>query len=1477
MKRPGEGGAMHSRINTIVLIIIPLLLVAYLDVAVARLGDIDDDGVLDLSDNCPTIPNGPLLGTCIDSVKVPIPCHSDRDCLLPIIGSCQMYQEDYDRDLIGNVCDPCPSLHTDLDDDDDCVANKDDGCPNDPDKSEPGYCGCGFSETDTDNDGMPDCVDECDSDPDKTEAGICGCGISDADPDGDGFPICMDECPLDSSKQEPGVCGCGVVDLADDQCTSQAKLPDTGQYECFDDLVSLVPCPGPGQSYFGQDANYQINPPDFSKLNAFGKVIDDTSHSWSMVRDNNTNLIWHAKEASDGIANDRNIHDPDNTYHYCRSPGKGEIFPDICDKDFTAATDTQEYITMLNMENGGQGYGYHQWRMPTVKELTTLFQAVNPGRFGPYHLFPEYLSGEASGTFWTATESTNLFLPGVFTINFTNLVGSGDITTERFMARHAIAVSGKKAWSYDRYVSNFNGTVTDTSTGLMWLVEPADDNFDGLADAKTFEESLLWAEGLDEGGFDDWRLANRNELLSLIDYGSSTPAYDTTFFPGVYDDSSNHARAFWSSTTAIIDEDSVQGVFVEFANGRSSSTIKGQHYYARAVRGGQQRVKHQGQLAIASPVQGEIVSFGGKWESGEEIIWNPGTVPLSEQVKIYFSRDAGLSWQLISEWQTVVAGHLITMESVDNSGLHLWNPTGPDSVNCMIKIVPVNPVYAEYETTSGLFSIREVEDTHRISYWYYDADPDYYYVQFRATNSQGIVPEWAIWTVTDGGAAGQINFQTGQLTNVNSLNGWVRVATDFYMAENPGRYLFFAPNRFAAEYEEDGTIPGQNNNLPENAAVVYDGWFYTGELSSGDDVDYYTFSLTADTIVNVGFLYQQSCTLPPCSEIPETTIEVRSVSTGNTLASVSATTYSLETIGLPAGHYYIKLSSEDVFTSYGGNYMLSFKKDEDAVYSPNPMEPTELVVNMNPPEKGVVNSLTDEASYRFSVTQASSLELHFAPSSETATYHLEIRDYQGTVVTKMESVSLLPVTLGGLFTPAGGPYTIVVRSSGMVDALNPFNIRIMDSENSYETEPNNRMSSADSLKLDVPINGRMDDVADEDYFTFTLTAPSYLNFFLFTPGSDKDYTVTIFKWESQQSVDEISTTNGHNVSLHTGLREGTYFVRVKSLGAAEMVHYYRLLMQGSMRTSLELEYNDSILSSDNIEPSIYRTGRIFSTTDIDYFGFGVSPVGTETTDVEILFDSYSTDGDYRVSLLDVNRNEVASAESNNGDDLILNATLSSGNHYIKIAFDSYDDGLGKPGTIDPLTHYQLTLNGVAADLQNLKQISSITISGAVDEMNPGESQNLEAWATYDDSSQTGHASQAFTWESTNPEVATVVISHGGIVELLAHEEGATTIRASLPGDAPGVYGNFPLVVGNRPVGFQSHGNLILVAGGGDDTTDPFYDSTKHLSERVYRTFVERAFDDEDIYFASPALDRDLTGDGVYDEGLIVPGFPRPSS
>jgi hypothetical protein len=118
-------------------------------------------------------------------------------------------------------------------------AEADDGCPQDPDKTAPGLCGCNVPDTDRDGDGAPDCSDGCPDDPAKTEPGACGC--SEVDGDGDGTPDCTDECPQDGAKATAGICGCGVPETdgdtdgtpdCTDGCPDSAAKTEPGTCGC---------------------------------------------------------------------------------------------------------------------------------------------------------------------------------------------------------------------------------------------------------------------------------------------------------------------------------------------------------------------------------------------------------------------------------------------------------------------------------------------------------------------------------------------------------------------------------------------------------------------------------------------------------------------------------------------------------------------------------------------------------------------------------------------------------------------------------------------------------------------------------------------------------------------------------------------------------------------------------------------------------------------------------------------------------------------------------------------------------------------------------------------------------------------------------------------------------------------------------------------------------------------------------------------
>ena len=111
--------------------------------------------------------------------------------------------------------------------------------------------------------------------------------------------------------------------------------------------------------------------------------------------------------------------------------------------------------------------------------------------------------------------------------------------------------------------------VTDTYTHLQWQ-----DNAQSK-DSKVWEDSIGYCEDLDLGGYDDWRLPNIIELLSIMDDTKVEPAIDSKFKNVVQTD-------YWTSTTR--ESDTKVAYIVNFKNGESYFMFKTYDAPVRCVR-----------------------------------------------------------------------------------------------------------------------------------------------------------------------------------------------------------------------------------------------------------------------------------------------------------------------------------------------------------------------------------------------------------------------------------------------------------------------------------------------------------------------------------------------------------------------------------------------------------------------------------------------------------------------------------------------------------------------------------------------------------------------------------------------------------------------------------------------------------------------------------------------------------------------------
>jgi len=419
-----------------------------------------------------------------------------------------------------------------------------------------------------------------------------------------------------------------VYDTPTPAPSSTSKIPDTGQTKCYDVAGNVITCPSPGQALYGQDANYSINPMSYTKLDGSGNALPDSATSWVMVKDNVTGLIWEMKTNKDGVRNYNNPHDADNTYTwydsnpatnggYAGTPGNG--------------TDTEDFIKALNDEHYG---GFSDWRLPTIKELVNI---VNYGIESTINT--SYFPNTQQKFYWSSTTYAH-YKDTVHGVYFDT--GEYFLVEDKNDTNFVRAVRGGQ--SQPTFVNNGNGTVTDTSTGLTWQQA-------GSSNEMTWDQALAYCEGLNLGGYTDWRLPTIKELGSLADCSRYDPSIDTAYFPAT-------PGSFYSSSTTV-SPSTISLWGVDFYSGGGGTTYKyGNYSYVRAVHGGQvEPTPTPLPTPAPTPPTPKIQANG---QDG------PITVTENTSVSITFSLAPGDQNGKLADWWALLSGPDI--------GLRSWTP-----------------------------------------------------------------------------------------------------------------------------------------------------------------------------------------------------------------------------------------------------------------------------------------------------------------------------------------------------------------------------------------------------------------------------------------------------------------------------------------------------------------------------------------------------------------------------------------------------------------------------------------------------------------------------------------------------------------------------------------------------------------------------------------------------------------------------------
>ncbi|MBR4531617.1 DUF1566 domain-containing protein [bacterium] len=284
----------------------------------------------------------------------------------------------------------------------------------------------------------------------------------------------------------------------------------TGETSCFDNAAETTECPVYGSTLFGQDAQY-------------AEASYCTQHSFSttgngsqqIVLDGFTHYEWHKVASNSAMTWDA-------AEEYCRTSNYG----------------------------GKQLY----WRLPSPAELLTIVDSdtTSPALSDIFTVYGySFWAGEdekTAGNAWMLGENGGLE------------------SVEKSALNHVICVHVN---DYDPLQDRFTTdteTVKDAESGLMWQRY--------YTSAKTWAEALSYCENSSAGEKYDWRLPNRNELASLVDYTKSDGTMSD--FPGIA------AKEFWTSTSST--GEPAKAWTVDFESGTIAAGSKDDTKYLICVR-----------------------------------------------------------------------------------------------------------------------------------------------------------------------------------------------------------------------------------------------------------------------------------------------------------------------------------------------------------------------------------------------------------------------------------------------------------------------------------------------------------------------------------------------------------------------------------------------------------------------------------------------------------------------------------------------------------------------------------------------------------------------------------------------------------------------------------------------------------------------------------------------------------------------------
>ena len=683
----------------------------------------------------------------------------------------------------------------------------------------------------------------------------------------------------------------------------------------------------------------------------------------------------------------------------------------------------------------------------------------------------------------------------------------------------------------------------------------------------------------------------------------------------------------------------------------------------------------------------------------------------------------------------------------------------PDNYNMEFTLNGTNDedwFYFETETANELvylhFSGFETDYSNRISYAVYDAANGGYQTPALESTNISITHSKAMTFANPGGHYIQVTCNSSTTPVENPLTLWIERG------------------------EIDG---GEPNDTWQQATPLAYGTAFQFNLPSYDDTDFFTFTTdqpnqTMELTLFIPAGGNVSYRLYSGSELNK--FGISGVSYLDYLSSTGSGTRTLRYMLSEPGSYYIRLGPRNSSYIFSDNATISYTLIPTDDHEPNDTWQTAAPMNLGEAVSYTLPASNDTDWFKLTASEPDqTVDLTFTvPQGGQLSYALYSgADFRnaGDDAGSIDSVSIKQGTTSGVrcMLNEAGDYYLRVRpySSSTVfdeDATIIYTLIAPD-----DNERNNTAERATPLREEVDTTFTLPADNDADWFSFTTTAPDqavqldftiptggYISYYLYSAA---DYAA---KGESAAYLDNILGFGNSRVVRHMLSEAGTYYVKLKAYNSDGIFDEdgtisYKLIDPDAN------ERNNTWDAATSLAPQTPVQFTLHGDNDDDYFKLSQTVTAGDHITLEIgnipVRSSRLYAYLYVVKPGEVELTSLKSWTINNTD-ISLKETYTAqydGTYYLKV----YPAG---GSWVDQPMWFKYT---IAKDNIAVTGVS-ITNGGAT----LAAGQTLQLYANVSPANATN---QTVTWESDNPNAATVDAATGLVT---AVAPGSTTITAT---------------------------------------------------------------------------------------------------